>query len=191
MTSAFHFGGSVTLKTTVGTDRTSLQTAVSDDSSLTALSHNNISLLLCVVVVVFLWLLIYCVLSLQLSLSAGQANSSVVQASAPTRPTSVMETMIARTTLMRPTAVHTHTHTPTIYLTAFKNVFLGVAITSRILCYLPFVFPDIHVCLPSQFKCTHPSRCIPGIFRCNGQDNCGEGEDEKDCRESNCPSSSL
>lgn len=42
---------------------------------------------------------------------------------------------------------------------------------------------DIHVCLPSQFKCTNPSRCIPGIFRCNGQDNCGEGEDEKDCRE--------
>uniref|UniRef100_A0A8C7TCU9 EGF-like domain-containing protein n=1 Tax=Oncorhynchus mykiss TaxID=8022 RepID=A0A8C7TCU9_ONCMY len=42
---------------------------------------------------------------------------------------------------------------------------------------------DIHVCLPSQFKCSHPSRCIPGIFRCNGQDNCGEGEDEKDCRD--------
>lgn len=42
---------------------------------------------------------------------------------------------------------------------------------------------DIHVCLPSQFKCSHPSRCIPGIFRCNGQDNCGDGEDERDCRE--------
>lgn len=123
MTSAFHFGGSVTLKTTVGTARTSLQTAVSDDSSLTALSHNNISLLLCVVVVVFLWLLIYCVLSLQLSLSAGQANSSVVQASAPTRPTSVMETMIARTTLMRPTAVHTHTHTYNI-LNSIQKCFL-------------------------------------------------------------------
>ena len=50
--------------------------------------------------------------------------------------------------------------------------------------FVVFLFPDIHVCLPSQFKCTHPSRCIPGIFRCNGQDNCGEGEDEKDCRES-------
>ncbi|XP_035237468.1 low-density lipoprotein receptor-related protein 1-like isoform X1 [Anguilla anguilla] len=45
---------------------------------------------------------------------------------------------------------------------------------------------DIHVCLPSQFKCTHPSRCIPGIFRCNGQDNCGDGEDEKDCPEVTC-----
>lgn len=44
-------------------------------------------------------------------------------------------------------------------------------------------FPDIHVCLPSQFKCTNTNRCIPGIFRCNGQDNCGDGEDEKDCRE--------
>lgn len=50
--------------------------------------------------------------------------------------------------------------------------------------HLLFLFLDIHVCLPSQFKCTHPSRCIPGIFRCNGQDNCGEGEDEKDCRKS-------
>uniref|UniRef100_H3DAP4 LDL receptor related protein 1 n=1 Tax=Tetraodon nigroviridis TaxID=99883 RepID=H3DAP4_TETNG len=46
--------------------------------------------------------------------------------------------------------------------------------------------PDIHVCLPSQFKCTSPSRCIPGIFRCNSQDNCGEGEDEKDCPEVTC-----
>lgn len=55
--------------------------------------------------------------------------------------------------------------------------------------HVVFPLPDIHVCLPSQFKCTHPSRCIPGIFRCNGQDNCGEGEDEKDCRE--CPSSNL
>uniref|UniRef100_A0A669F5C0 LDL receptor related protein 1 n=1 Tax=Oreochromis niloticus TaxID=8128 RepID=A0A669F5C0_ORENI len=45
---------------------------------------------------------------------------------------------------------------------------------------------DIHVCLPSQFKCSHPSRCIPGIFRCNGQDNCGDGEDEKDCPEVTC-----
>lgn len=45
------------------------------------------------------------------------------------------------------------------------------------------LFPDIHVCLPSQFKCTNTNRCIPGIFRCNGQDNCGDGEDEKDCRE--------
>uniref|UniRef100_A0A8C7J5Z5 LDL receptor related protein 1 n=1 Tax=Oncorhynchus kisutch TaxID=8019 RepID=A0A8C7J5Z5_ONCKI len=37
-----------------------------------------------------------------------------------------------------------------------------------------------------QFKCSHPSRCIPGIFRCNGQDNCGEGEDETDCPEVTC-----
>uniref|UniRef100_A0A671QVX5 Low density lipoprotein receptor-related protein 1Ab n=1 Tax=Sinocyclocheilus anshuiensis TaxID=1608454 RepID=A0A671QVX5_9TELE len=45
---------------------------------------------------------------------------------------------------------------------------------------------DIHVCLPSQFKCSHPSRCIPGILRCNGQNNCGQGEDEKDCPEVTC-----
>ncbi|XP_035377067.1 low-density lipoprotein receptor-related protein 1 isoform X2 [Electrophorus electricus] len=45
---------------------------------------------------------------------------------------------------------------------------------------------DIHVCLPSQFKCSHPSRCIPGFFRCNGLNNCGQGEDEKDCPEVTC-----
>uniref|UniRef100_A0A672L380 LDL receptor related protein 1 n=1 Tax=Sinocyclocheilus grahami TaxID=75366 RepID=A0A672L380_SINGR len=45
---------------------------------------------------------------------------------------------------------------------------------------------DIHVCLPSQFKCSHPSRCIHGILHCNGQNNCGQGEDEKDCPEVTC-----
>uniref|UniRef100_A0A8V5GXQ8 Uncharacterized protein n=1 Tax=Melopsittacus undulatus TaxID=13146 RepID=A0A8V5GXQ8_MELUD len=55
----------------------------------------------------------------------------------------------------------------------------------QVLSVLP-PFPDIHVCLPSQFKCTNTNRCIPGIFRCNGQDNCGDGEDEKDCPEVTC-----
>lgn len=89
---------------------------------------------------------------------------------------------------------HTHTYT--------QSQHLNVCFFFRCSFYIPhpplpsyfflfFFLPDIHVCLPSQFKCTHPSRCIPGIFRCNGQDNCGEGEDEKDCRKSNCPSSAV
>lgn len=45
MTSAFHSGGSVTLKMTVGTTQMSLQTAVSDDCGLTLIRYNNISLL--------------------------------------------------------------------------------------------------------------------------------------------------
>ncbi|XP_055521973.1 low-density lipoprotein receptor-related protein 1-like, partial [Leucoraja erinacea] len=45
---------------------------------------------------------------------------------------------------------------------------------------------EIHVCLPSQFKCSAANRCIPAIFRCNGQDNCGDGEDERDCPEVTC-----
>uniref|UniRef100_A0A671R237 Low-density lipoprotein receptor-related protein 1-like n=1 Tax=Sinocyclocheilus anshuiensis TaxID=1608454 RepID=A0A671R237_9TELE len=40
--------------------------------------------------------------------------------------------------------------------------------------------------MSNQFKCSHPSRCIPGILRCNGQNNCGQGEDEKDCPEVTC-----
>lgn len=56
-----------------------------------------------------LWLITCCVLSLQLTSSADRASSSVAQESAPTRPTSVMETTTARTTPTRPIAVHTHT----------------------------------------------------------------------------------
>lgn len=119
------------------------------------------------------------VLSLQLSLNVGLDSSSVAPVSALTQHTSVMETMTAKTTLTKPIAVHTPPYT---YL---KSFFLLAHIITHSPCYLLFgilLFPDIHVCLPSQFKCSHPSRCIPGIFRCNGQDNCGEGEDEKDCR---------
>lgn len=45
------------------------------------------------------------VLSPQLSLSADRASFSVVQGSAPTRPTSVMATMTAKTTPMKPIVV--------------------------------------------------------------------------------------
>ena len=153
--------------------------------------------------------------------NADPGRSSVAQASAQTLPTSVTETMTARTTLTRPTVVcshtHTHTHTYTHVLAYTPHDFLyGVFKTHVVLSSYAFLSmflsflshqhththslsptamcmctADIHVCLPSQFKCTHPSRCIPGIFRCNGQDNCGEGEDEKDCRECAAPLTSL
>lgn len=44
--------------------------------------------------------------------------------------------------------------------------------------------PDTYVCLPGQFKCTKNQKCIPINLRCNGQDNCGDEEDERDCRKS-------
>ena len=34
------------------------------------------------------------------------------------------------------------------------------------------------------FKCTKNKKCIPVNLRCNGQDDCGDEEDEKDCRKS-------
>ncbi|OBS77156.1 hypothetical protein A6R68_16392, partial [Neotoma lepida] len=32
-----------------------------------------------------------------------------------------------------------------------------------------------------QFKCTKNQKCIPVNLRCNGQDDCGDEEDERDC----------
>uniref|UniRef100_A0A667YNG9 LDL receptor related protein 1 n=1 Tax=Myripristis murdjan TaxID=586833 RepID=A0A667YNG9_9TELE len=76
-------------------------------------------------------------------------------------------------------------HSVSVIFFASWNIFFFLALSSHLLAVCTFT-ADIHVCLPSQFKCSHPSRCIPGIFRCNGQDNCGEGEDEKDCPERTC-----
>lgn len=45
-----------------------------------------------------------------------------------------------------------------------------------------FSFTDTHVCLSGQFKCTKNQKCIPINLRCNGQDDCGDEEDERDCR---------
>lgn len=49
---------------------------------------------------------------------------------------------------------------------------------------LPFFLLETYICLSGQFKCTRKQKCIPLNLRCNGQDDCGDGEDETDCRES-------
>lgn len=43
-------------------------------------------------------------------------------------------------------------------------------------------FSETYICLSGQFKCTRKQKCIPLNLRCNGQDDCGDGEDETDCR---------
>lgn len=48
----------------------------------------------------------------------------------------------------------------------------------------PFSPLETYICLASQFKCNRKQKCIPLNLRCNGQDDCGDGEDETDCRES-------
>ncbi|RXN00434.1 Low-density lipoprotein receptor-related protein 1B [Acipenser ruthenus] len=45
---------------------------------------------------------------------------------------------------------------------------------------------DSYVCLSGQFKCTKKQKCIPLNLRCNGQEDCGDGEDETDCHEKTC-----
>lgn len=49
-------------------------------------------------------------------------------------------------------------------------------------------FPtETYICLSGQFKCTRKQKCIPLNLRCNGQDDCGDGEDETDCRKPRPP----
>lgn len=45
-----------------------------------------------------------------------------------------------------------------------------------------FALSETYICLSGQFKCTRKQKCIPLNLRCNGQDDCGDGEDETDCR---------
>lgn len=45
-----------------------------------------------------------------------------------------------------------------------------------------FSISETYICLSGQFKCTRKQKCIPLNLRCNGQDDCGDGEDETDCR---------
>lgn len=92
----------MTPRTTAATAQTSLQTVVSADGSpakSTATAHWPACLLLFV-------------FPLQLSSSVDPGSSNVAQASAPTRPTSAMETTTAMTTPMRPIAVQ-HAPVPT------------------------------------------------------------------------------
>lgn len=45
-----------------------------------------------------------------------------------------------------------------------------------------FYLSETYICLSGQFKCTRKQKCIPLNLRCNGQDDCGDGEDETECR---------
>uniref|UniRef100_H2Y8K1 EGF-like domain-containing protein n=1 Tax=Ciona savignyi TaxID=51511 RepID=H2Y8K1_CIOSA len=45
---------------------------------------------------------------------------------------------------------------------------------------------DRHVCLPTQFRCLNPPRCIEGVYRCDGKMDCPGGEDERKCEENMC-----
>ena len=55
---------------------------------------------------------------------------------------------------------------------------------------------DKRTCLPnctaSQFICEKTYKCIPFWWKCDKQDDCGDGSDEPDdCEEYNCPSPGL
>nr|XP_026693170.1 prolow-density lipoprotein receptor-related protein 1-like isoform X2 [Ciona intestinalis] len=47
---------------------------------------------------------------------------------------------------------------------------------------------DHHVCLPTQFRCSHPPKCILRMFRCDGKKDCDQGEDEIGCAPVSCSS---
>ncbi|CAD5111663.1 DgyrCDS948 [Dimorphilus gyrociliatus] len=54
-----------------------------------------------------------------------------------------------------------------------------------------FMSPDKSICLPnctsSEFTCFNTFKCIPNLAVCNGEDDCGDGSDEKGpCRKYHC-----
>ena len=40
-------------------------------------------------------------------------------------------------------------------------------------------------CAPNQFRC-HNKRCIPYVWRCDGDSDCGDDSDEQNCQQGSC-----
>ncbi|MEQ2176048.1 hypothetical protein GOODEAATRI_024093, partial [Goodea atripinnis] len=57
----------------------------------------------------------------------------------------------------------------------------GVSFCLNLLTLFQFFILETYICLSGQFKCNRKQKCIPLNLRCNGQDDCGDGEDETDC----------
>lgn len=112
---------------------------------------------------------------LQPSLSASPDGSSVLRVSALSLLSSVMERTTAATTLMKPTVVRVTEERNTPRNKGQER--------SKRQSSLSLFFAESYICLSGQFKCTGTHKCIPVNLRCNGQDDCGDGEDEHDCRE--------
>jgi len=47
------------------------------------------------------------------------------------------------------------------------------------------------VCLANQFMCDNGARCIPLEWQCDGQSECDDGADEKDCETNTCLSTEF
>ena len=46
-------------------------------------------------------------------------------------------------------------------------------------------FPEPKECLPSQFQC-NTTKCIPYLWQCDGDNDCGDWSDENNCTNRQC-----
>jgi len=82
-----------------------------------------------------------------------------------------------------------HSFQTILSLTAYASRFLLCAVVRLILpqhqCFMYLVrcCVDERTCPPDSFQCANTGRCIPARWICDGNNDCGDMSDERNCSE--------